>query len=163
MHGPPFGPPEMTCASRHAPLALLSTARSVGARTQRYVQRMMHTDLQLRAIAPMIRTPSQPTPTCRISKSLNLGERRSPTWSNGRYRPSSPLPASPCGSTRVCQREAYRAYCQHYSRLCLAASLLSRDPVSHLSFVNSDRSLFQARLIEPRNPYLHNCAFILGD
>lgn len=133
-----------------------STARSVGARTQRCVQRMMHTDLQLSAIAPMIRTPSRPTPTCRISNSLNLGERRSPTWSNGRYRPSSPLPASACPANVRLTGPCASIIRDSVLRLLV----LSRDPVSHLSFVNSDRSPFQARLIEPRNSHLHNCVLL---
>lgn len=95
---PLFGPPDMTCAGvlccPRQPTSL--AGRSAERRTQRCVQRMLHTLLQLSAIAPMIRASSQREPTCRFSKSLNLGERRSPTWSNGRHMPSSPLPASPC-------------------------------------------------------------------
>lgn len=95
---PLFGPPDMTCAGvLRCPRQPTSLAgRSAERRTQRCVQRMLHTLLQPSAIAPMIRASSQREPTCRFSKSLNLGERRSPTWSNGRHMPSSSLPASPC-------------------------------------------------------------------
>jgi hypothetical protein len=65
----------------------------------------------------MIRTLSRREPTCRTLKYRNLGERRSPTWPNGRYRPSSSYPAPACWRTRVGQREACRVCCQHHSKL----------------------------------------------
>jgi hypothetical protein len=112
-----------------------STARSVGARTQRCVQRMMHTDLQLRLIAPMIRTPSRPKPTCRISNSLNLGERRSPTWSNGRYSQARLSQHRPAGIRRVHGSANVRLTGPSASIIrdsVLRLLVLSRDPVSHL-------------------------------
>jgi hypothetical protein len=89
--------------------------------------------------------PSQREPTCRTSNSLNLSERRSPTWSNGRYRPRSPSPASACGTQWVCHREAYRASDTIASRLRLfldcrpvtlhyCFSLFRRISAIHFSF-----------------------------
>jgi hypothetical protein len=118
---------------------------------------MPHTSLQLSAIAPKIMTLSRREPTCRISKYLNLGERRSPTWSNGRYRPSSSLPASACRSTRVRQREAYRVYCQHHSKLRHAIPRSDLVTLSYISASSIPIAPIQARSIEPRSTRIHNC------
>jgi hypothetical protein len=122
------------------------------------------TTLQARAPRPMSTTPSRRKPTCRTSNSLNLSERRSPTWSNGRYRPRSPSPASACGRKWVSKREAYRTSDTIASRLrlqfldcCLVT--LHCSPL----FRQSSAIYFSFAPLKPRNTHLHTCAFALCD